>query len=360
MISLKTALKSSLIIVLLFTRTVSVGQTKTEAEKLVDEGVAQHDRQNYAEAIIKYDEAIKLDASNLYALTEKALTLNALQKFEEAIALCKEAIEKHPGDDGLKTIYVTYGNSLDALKETKKALNIYDEGISQFPNYYQLHFNKAITLAQAKKYEEAIPILETSVALNPAHASSHNALGRLLNIGDKRIPSILALSRFLALENNSSRAVENLQLIQAVMGGSAEKKGDKSVTISITPSMLAAPKKNGKKNENNFSSVDLLVAMSAGLDYDDKYKDETEVQRFIRKFSSICSMLSEIRKDNSGFYWEYYAPYFIEMKEKNFIETFSHLAFASTTSGESIEWLSRQPEKVNQFENWSKTFAWKK
>jgi tetratricopeptide (TPR) repeat protein len=356
----KTTLQTSIITGLLLISILSNGQNKAEAEKLVNEGVAEHDKRNYTLAIAKYDEALKVDANNLYAFTEKALTLSTIKRFDEAIAYCKEAIDKHPDAQGLRTIYVTYGNSLDALEQTKKALDIYNKGIAQFPDYYQLHFNKAITLVQEKKYEEAIPSLEESITLNPAHASSHHALGRLLDVGDKRIPCILALSRFLTLETNSSRASENLQLIWKIMGGAVEKTGNKSVTISISPSMLSTQKKKGKKSENDFSSVDLLVAMSAGLDYDDKYKDESDVQRFIRKFTSVCSILSEIKDDNSGFYWEYYAPYFIEMKEKNFIETFSNIAFASTKDELALEWLKNHSTDATQFESWSKTFSWAK
>lgn len=108
-------------------------QQREAAEKLVDEGVAYHDKQDYDGAIDKYDKALALDKDNLLALTEKAFTLHSLQKYDESILYCKNAIEKHPGDAGLKTVYVTYGNALDGLKKPTSQLKYMTQDLSNFP-----------------------------------------------------------------------------------------------------------------------------------------------------------------------------------------------------------------------------------
>jgi len=61
------------------------------------------------------------------------------------------------------------------------------------------------------------------------------------------------------------------------------------------------------------------------MDYDKKNKKKTEIELFQEKFETVCSSLKEVKKDNYGFYWEYYAPYFIAMKDENLIETLSYL-----------------------------------
>ena len=60
-----------------------------------------------------------------------------------------------------------------------------------------------------------------------------------------------------------------------------------------------------------------------------------------------------------GFYWEYYVPYFIEMKEKKLIDTFAYIAFASTESTDVSKWLKAHQEEVEKFYNWSESFQWK-
>lgn len=333
-------------------------QQKEEAEKLVSEGIAWHDKGNYDEAIRKYDQALLLDKDNLLALAEKAMSLVSLKKNEEALVLCQLAIEKHPGEEALSTVYVTYGNACDALGKTDKAIEAYDEGIKLFPDSYQLYFNKGITLAIDRKYDDAIGCFQKSALRNPSHASSHNALARLLNVNGKRIPSLLAYSRFLVVESETNRAKENLAAVQKIMKGNVEKKGENSVSISISTDMLGAAAA-GKPEENSFSTTDLLLTMDAGLDYDKKNKKKTEVEQFIRKFEAVCASLKEGRKDNYGFYWSYYVPYFVEMKDQGFIETFGYIIFSTSDDAVNSNWLKAHQAEIDRFYDWSATFAWK-
>jgi len=334
-------------------------QSREDAEKLVNEGIAYHDKGDYDGAISKYDKALELDKDNLLAMTEKAFSLLSLQKYEESIKYCEKAIEIHKADKGLKTVYVNYGNALDGLNKTDKSIEIYDEGIKQFPDYYQLYFNKGITLSSVKKYDEAILCFQKSVTLNPKHASSHNALARLLNINNKRIASLLAYCRFLIIEPESNRAKENLVSVLKIMKGNVEQTGKRSITINVSPDMLGDTTVAGKPKENSFASTDLILAMDAGLDYDKKNKKKTEVEQFIRKFETVCSSLNETRKDNYGFYWNYYAPYFIEMKDKQLVETCAYIAFASSENPDVSSWLKSHKTEIDNFYSWSKSFYWK-
>jgi hypothetical protein len=259
----------------------------------------------------------------------------------------------------LKTVYVTYGNAFDGLKKTDKAIEIYDEGIKLFPDYYQLYFNKGISLSSINKYEGAILCFEKAIIFNPKHASSHNAIARLSNISNERIPSLLAYCRFLALEPQSNRAKENLLSVQRIMTGTAKETGEKSVTISISPDLLGAAAKNPKQKENSFSSTDLILLMDAAMDFDEKNKTKTKVEQFARKFETVCASLKENKKENYGFFWDYYVPYFTEMKDKNFVQVFSYIAFASNDDPDISQWLKGHKSEIEKFLEWSASFRWK-
>jgi tetratricopeptide (TPR) repeat protein len=337
----------------------SFGQNKADAEKLVGEGIAYHDKGDYEGAILRYDKALKLDKENLLAMAEKAISLLSFQKYEDAINLCQKAIAAHPGDNGLTTVYVTYGNASDGLKKTDKSIAIYDEGIRQFPDYYPLYFNKGISLASVKKHDEAILCFQKAIILNPKHGSSHNAIARLSSINNKRIPALLAYCRFLTIDQLSNRAKENLSAMQKLMKGNAKETGEKSVTINISSDMLGDTKADGKSKENSFTATDLLLAMDAALDFDEKNKRKTEVEQFIRKFQTVCASLKETKKDNYGFFWNYYVPYFTAMNDKDFLETFSYIAFASSDDPEIAKWLNTHKNETDKFFEWSKSFEFK-
>ena len=115
----------------------------------------------------------------------------------------------------------------------------------------------------------------------------------------------------------------------------------------------------GKPKENSFTTTDLILTMDAALDYDKKNKEKTEVEQFIRKIEKVCASLNESRKDNNGFYWNYYAPYFIEMKDKQLVETCAYIAFASSDNPDVSMWLKSHKPEIDNFYSWSKSFNWK-
>lgn len=347
--------KLLLLLMLALVSNIIFSQHKEDAEKLVDEGITLHDKGDYLGAISKYDKALELDTDNLLALAEKAFSLLTLEKYDESIQYCQKAIEKHAGENALKAVYVTYGTSLDDLKRPEKSIEIYDEGIKQFPDFYLLYFNKGITLSGIPKNDEAILCFQKSMTLNPNHAGSHNALARLLNVEGNRIPSILAFCRFLILEPQSGRAKDDLTILQKLIKKNVKKTGEKSITVSINQGLLDG---NSPK-ENNFNSTDLLLSMDVTLDYDEKNVNKTEVEKFIRKFETICASLKELQHKNSGYYWDYYVPYFIEMQDKQLIKTFAYIAFATSTEPDVSDWLKSHKDEIKQFYDWSKSYNWK-
>lgn len=349
--------KTALLLLLLFINTV-FSQNKTEAEKLVDEGVAYNDKGDFDGAVKKYNEALELDKDNLLALAEKAYTSNALHKYDESIALCKKAIEKHPKNYSLKNVYVTYGNALDELNKKNEAFAIYDEGLKIFPDYYQLHYNKAITYSSVKKYDEALQSFQQAALANPRHASSNNAIARMEKINGRKIPAILAFCRFLITEPQSERAKENLNSLKEIMAANVKKTGENSITITIDSDKLPDTKK-GKVKENDFSATEMISTMDIALDYDEKNINKTEVEKFMRKMETICSSLNEMKKKNYGFYWDVYAPYFIEIKKNKLIEPLAYIVYASSDTADVNEWLDKNQKELDRFYEWSKNYKWK-
>jgi|SRR5690606_18822491 len=332
------------------------GQNQEKAEILVDEGIAYHDKGDYEAAIRKYDQALELDKDNLLALAEKAMTLLSLQKYEETIEYCQTAIDKHPGEKNLQNVYVTCGTAYDGLQKTEKSIEMYDKGIKLFPNYYQLPFNKGITLFNAHNYEEAVICFQKSATLNSQHASSQNALARILTIQNKRIPAILAFSRFLIIEPQTNRAKENLGLLLNIIKANIEQTDENSITINRV--LLVDTTTEGKVKENSFVSTDLILSFDAALDYGQENKHKTEVEKFIRKFETICASLKETQGKNYGFYWDYYVPYFVEMNDKNFVETFAYIAFATADNPEVNQWLNAHDKEIEDFYGWSGNYSW--
>jgi tetratricopeptide (TPR) repeat protein len=320
------------------------------ADELINQGVKLHDQHDYEGAIAKYDEALELDPDNLTAMTEKAMTLYYVQKYEEAVEYCKEAIEKHPGDERLKMVYPIYANSLDTDGKPEDAIEIYDEGIALFPDYGQLHFNKGITQTGLKEYEDALISFETAAKIDPYHGSSHNAVARIQSVQNNKIPALLAYCRFAAVEPGGARALANMPYIDDILNGNVKKSGN-SITINLDANSL--PAEGDEKQANDFTVTEMIMSLGAAL-----AKGNKKAVIFNERFTTVCSSLSELKDDNFGFYWEYYAPYFIEMHDEKLIETFSYILYAGTGEKGVSKWLKKNQSKVDKFYAWSKEYEW--
>lgn len=332
---------------------LSFSQNKTAAEEMVNKGVYLHDEGKYTEALAKYEEALNLDKNNIMALSEKAMTLEALKKYDKAIEVCKLILKLYPKENN-ETVYITYGNALDHSNNPDKAIKIYDKGLKLYPNYYQLYFNKGIALVNQKKYDEAVQSFQISAKLNPNHLGSFNALAILTR--HNRIPSILASCRFLAINNKSSNAKINFDGIINLMSQGVSQNKDNSVSISINSALT---EQNKKGAEDDFSSIDLVLTLASALDYEEENQNKTEVEQFIRKFETICKTMDELKEDKKGYYWDFLVPYFIEMKKNNLIEPFANIVFLSVQDKNAVQYSEQYPNRIEEFYDWSISYNWK-
>lgn len=355
-ISEETMKKLVLILLYLFMSGILYAQAADEAESLVKDGVVLEDEGKSDSAVAYYQRALVLDKNNLMALTEMSYSLLSLGRYDDAIKFCRRAIKTHPGDDGLKIVYVSYGNAYDMLRKTARSIEIYDEGLRMFPEYFQLYYNKGITLLGENKSEAAMACFQRSVTLNPDHASSHNALARLLLSDNRKIPALLAFCRFLSLEPESKRSNPALTYIQKIMKGNVVVTGKNAVAVQISPGNFI---KSGKQMVNDFSSTELMLGMSSALAHDSVNRDKSEVEQFISEFGTACGSLKETEKDNYGFYWDYYVPYFTEMNEKGLIKTFAYIIFSSSENSDVREWIKSHNTEIDDFNKWSDGFSWR-
>jgi Tfp pilus assembly protein PilF len=325
-------------------------------EKLIQEGISLHKKGEYKQAIQVFDKVLAEDPINISALGEKAHSLMMLNKYEEVVITCQKCIKGNPKSEELKTIYTTYANSYDMMGQPKKALKIYDEAIKIFPNYFHLYFNKGITLSQMELIDKAILNFEKSITLKPNHSGSHNALARMQYSKRNKVQSLMAFSRFIILEPKGRRAELNLPFIEDITKGNAQETGPNSVTLSLDISSL--PEEGKAKKENDFTATALILSLNSGMNFTNKNKKKSEVQLFEGNIKAVCESLAELAQDNYGFYWEYYAPYFINMNQKGYTETFSYISYASTQEKYVTKWLTKNKEKVNAFYKWSNGYVW--
>ena len=327
--------------------------TSEKHKEIIREGVQLHDKGDFQGAIRKYQEVLAENPDDVTALYEMAFSLFASGDYKKSLETGYKGAQYR--SDSLSRFYVVIGNNLDHLKEPEKAIKAYKSGIKLFPDDSRLHFNLAITYIGLNRFDDAKKSLKDSVTSDPGHSSSHLGLGQLYQKDNYKIPALLAFCRFLVIEPRSPRSQPALERMTGIMQSGAGKGADeKQITIFMDPS--------AKTDEGDFNAIDLVLSMLNASKHLEKNKDKSEMELIVDGFDTLFTMLEEVKSDKkqSGFAWNYYRPYFAEMKKRNHVEPFCYYIHQSSGSAEVSKWLAENQERLSAFLNWSKNHQWPK
>lgn len=339
-------------ILLLLCVASSMGQQNDVVNKLVLAGIELHDKGDYAAAIKKYDEALLIDKDDYNANYEKSFSCLYDKRVDECIAISKYLLKRHGDNADIKSVYSNYGSALDDAGKAEEAIIIFDQGIKKNPTYYLLHFNKGLTLARQKKWDDASISFLLALQNKPNHPGSLYYMA-LLQENSNKVAAVLSCMSFLAVETEGKRAEAVLKYLQGLMGSFAKKDTEGGSVITIDAGDLNNPKK-----ENNFSMVQMMLAITNSSGLADSVNAKSDVEKFSLQIQMMATALSTGKKEGSGIYWKTYAPFFIEMKEKEWMPVFAHLAFITSGNQENIKWINDNPDKLKAYYKWFDAYQW--
>jgi len=329
-----------------------LSQPNEAVARLVKQGIAQHDKGDYAAAIKIYDEALQIDKDDYDANYEKSLSCLYAKRFDECITISKYLLEKHPCNADIKAVYSTYGSALDDNGNPEEGIKIFDKGIKRFPTYHTLYFNKGLTLARMKKWEDAIDYFLLALKYKPNHAGSLYYMA-LAQEHSNKVAAVLSCLTFLAVEPEGKRAATILQYLNNVMGSFAIKGKDGGSVISID-----AGDTGNKRKENNFSTVQMMLGLTAAAAFTDSAKSTTATEKLSRQIQLLVESLDTGKKEGKGIYWDVYAPFFTGMKKKELIPVFAHVASITSGDERNIQWINANQDRLQEFFKWVGDYQW--
>lgn len=325
----------------------------TESQrKLIGEGVALHDRGDYEGAIAKYEEVLRENPNDDLALYELAFSYQMKKDYRKSLEVAYKGAQYK--SEHLTGFYVLIGNNLDELGESKKAVEVYRRGIKLQPDEQLLYYNLAITYSKLNDLEEAKKNLKKAAFLNPNHGSSHLALAQLFNNTRYKTPALFAVMRFLVVEPKSRRSQGAYQVFSELLRGGVTPGKNNEINIFVDM--------GGKKDEGDFSSIEMFVGLTKAGSMTEKNKGKTEAQRLVEQLETYLALISESdpKGDKSKFTWKYYIPYFVELKKRNYVEPFAYYISQSSNMSGVADWLETNGGKVGAFLSWSKSYQWPK
>lgn len=334
-------MKTTLKLILIFT--LFIGKTfaqSSEVEGLVDRGISLYDKGDYKGAIEQYQKALAIDSKSAIANYEISNTYFTMGEYKNALIYCERVLSEK--SDFKVQAYILKGSALDLLDITTDAIKTYKKGIKEFPENYLLHYNLALTYYKTKELKSAEESLQKSVVLKPLHSSSHLLLGYVMNEQGQRIKSLLALYNFLLIEPSSKRAKSAYNLLVRHLEKGVEKENDHTINITLPAT----------KESDDFGSAELMLSLLTAANTTEKNKDKTANELFADNTSSFFSFLASMKKNNKGFWWDYYVDFYSEMYNEKHVEAFSYYISQSKEDEAINKWFVDNKAKVDALSNW--------
>jgi tetratricopeptide (TPR) repeat protein len=325
--------------------------TSDRHKAILSEAVALHNHRQFDAAIAKYQQVLQENPNDVTALYELGYSYFEKGDYMKSLRTAYNGAQYKSQE--LAGFYLLMGNNLDKLDEPENAIKVYKTGMKLFPANGLFHFNLAITYLNIEKSDDAKKSLKRAAELEPEHPATHLGLGQLYLTGGYKVPAVLALSRFLVLEPDTNRSSAALQTMEGIIRSGIGPPTDSRISVVIEP--------KGKTDEGDFDTVSLALSMIAASPHLEKNRGKSEMQLVVEDFSTLFSVIEEVSagKKHSGFAWNYYRPYFVEMKSRDYVEPFCYYTRRSGNNKDVARWLSENAGRVNEFLNWSKGYQWK-
>ena len=118
----------------------------------------------YDQAILCYEEALKLSPDNIKLYIKKIRVLVLTENIEEALELCNEAIKIAPNNSDL---FLSQGNIFHDLRNFNNAIESYNKVIKLTPKSAEAYCNKANSLECLWEFDEAIIAAKKAIQIKP-------------------------------------------------------------------------------------------------------------------------------------------------------------------------------------------------
>lgn len=322
--------------ILTFNASFILGQSD-EIENLVKRGIVHHDKGEFSKAAEFYLKALDMDPNSSLAHYELGFTYLSAKEYELAEKHSKKVLDLNNGH--LLAGYIAYGNSLDLQGKTEKAIKAYEKGIKDFDNYL-LHYNHAMACLNSGKIDKAYESAINAISNNPSHASSHLILSKIMDEKNIRIKAMLPLYFFLMIEPNTERATIEYNTLRNYIDHGVSKKGDKNINVVVP-----------MNDDADFGAAEMMISLLKASENLEENKGKSDLELFAINNDKLFKILGELKKENKGFWWDYYVTFFYSMANENLSTPFSY--YISLSKGQEVtDWLDENNEEIERFSGW--------
>gem|GEM_PF-487105 len=245
-----------------------IGENESIIEYYLIRAKAYTKLDKIAEAVIDYDNAIRINSFDSQTYVSRGILNRKLGKIKEALLDYSKAIEINPN---YATAYNNRGILYYEISKYKEALADYSKAIKINPNYAVAYYNRGILNKQIEKNEEALIDYSKAIELNPTYAYAYNNRGNLYkNIG-KYNEALEDYNKVIELNPNHATAYNNRGILYYDNSKFVEALADYSKAIELNPNYADAYNNRGNINKQIEKNEEALMDYSKAIELNPKH-----------------------------------------------------------------------------------------
>jgi superkiller protein 3 len=190
-------------VLLIFCFIASCSFAQNNALKYFEEGKLYGKSAQYEEAIRYFDLSIQEDSNFYKAYRGKGLALYRQGRYQEALACFNQVLTIFPNNKA----YIHKGIVLGKLGDYLGAIKLYDKAIQINNKDYLAYLNKAYSLINLRRYDEALKICNQGIAIIQANSILYDAKGAAI-LYNTRGAALGRLNRYEETIENYNKAIE--------------------------------------------------------------------------------------------------------------------------------------------------------
>ncbi len=146
---------------------------------LINQGVRLHDAGKYNEAIACYDKVLKMNPHSARAMSEMAMSLLHLQRYEEALRYSTRVINMH-NEALLLSASIVKSSALSGLQRYDDAVRLLEDLLPKYGDDELLLYNLSVGYQQLEKWDKAIACIEKAIDANEYNSTYYQQYAELL------------------------------------------------------------------------------------------------------------------------------------------------------------------------------------
>jgi len=285
---------------------VSVSQEKLPRIDfdLIEKEIADRAKENdFVKVLESINRINKNDSAYYPLLTSKSYYLLQQKKYEEAIKAADEGISSE--DKHSKVFFYTNkGVALTNLKNYKKAIETYNEGLKYYPRNYLLWFNKGVVFEAMGEVNKAVQAYTESIILNPMNRKPHLQLGNIFYKQERLTQALMCFNLYVLLAPDANGTIDILKSLNNIVV--AKNSNIRNENLELLEA------------DDSYEDIDMIL--NAKIAMNQNYKTGTEFNlALVRQNHAMLDQLKEFEGEES-FWNDKYLKIYNWISENNYFD----------------------------------------